>query len=96
MKLNQFYSTKEYFLEEKEKNINNIKILDLRFIDEFELLFLTTSAGQYRFKKKFNPENIDQLQTIIFEDLQYSGFINSDGKVILKKGTVIEDENKIQ
>lgn len=94
MKLDDFYQTEVYHAVNKEKTYNDIKIIDLRYIDEFELLFLTTSLGQARFGKKFDIENEKQIESIIFDDLHYAGIINHKGKLILKEAIITEPKEE--
>lgn len=99
MDIEQLYATEEYSSIGKEKQIEGINFIDLRHIDEFEILFLTSGAGSLRFGKKFNIDDNKQLQTILLEDFKYQGIIRRDGKIILEKNIEqklknITDENK--
>ena len=86
MELNELYFTEAFSADTKEKIIGSIKFLDLRYVDEFELLFLVTTAGTTRFKKKFNPANQKQIEEILLQDFKYDGIIKLDGSFVLNKG----------
>lgn len=46
-----------------EKTINEIKILDLRYTEEIDIIFMTSHVAKVKYGKKFNPNN--SIQTIV-------------------------------
>lgn len=90
MNIDHFYANKIYHQPDKEKIFEGNKLFDLRYIDDFELLFVTRTIGEHKYGKKYNPDNPAQLKEIILA-IGYDGIINKEGVIDLK-----ETDNKIE
>lgn len=90
MNIDHFYANKIYHQPDKEKIFEGNKLFDLRYIDDFELLFATRTIGEHKYGKKYNPDNPEQLKAIILA-IGYDGIINKEGAIELK-----ETDNKIE
>ena len=47
MNIDHFYANKIYHQPDKEKIFEGNKLFDLRYIDDFELLFATRTIGEH-------------------------------------------------
>ena len=85
-----------------EKTINEIKILDLRYTEEIDIIFMTSHVAKVKYGKKFNPNNSKQILSIIAPCFNYGGIIDKEGNILLteeltkkiKEQTVEIGENK--
>ena len=66
-----------------EKTINEIKILDLRYTEEIDIIFMTSHVAKVKYGKKFNPNNSKQILSIIAPCFNYGGIIDKEGNILL-------------
>lgn len=94
MNIDDFYNDEVYQQTNKEKEYEGLKIFDLRYIDDFELLFITKTIGEHKFGKKYNPDNPEQLKEIILA-IGYNGIINKNGVIELEPNNKENEHSNI-
>ncbi len=78
-----------------EKTINEIKILDLRYTEEIDIIFMTSHVAKVKYGKKFNPNNSKQILSIIAPCFNYGGIIDKEGNILLTEELTKKSRNKL-